>query len=45
MKRISRAIAIGAITIGMAAGAAAPAQATGLCSADWGGVHMPCKMF
>lgn len=45
MKRIARALAIGTLTFGMAAGlAVAPAQAKGLCSADWG-IPMPCKMF
>lgn len=45
MKRIARAFVIGAISIGVAAGAAAaPAQAKGLCSADWG-IPKPCQMF
>lgn len=44
MKRIARAVVIGTITIGMAAGAAAPAQAKGLCDADWG-IPKPCQMF
>lgn len=45
MKRIARAVVIGTIAIGMATGAAAPAQATGLCSADWSGWPKPCQMF
>lgn len=51
MKRIARAVAIGAMTIGLAAGVGMPAQATtgetpprGLCAADWG-IPMPCQMF
>lgn len=48
MKRIARAFAIGTITIGLAAGVTAPAQADtpprGLCAADWG-IPKHCQMF
>lgn len=45
MKRIARAVVVGTITVGMAVGMSAPAQAKGLCSAYWAGIHMPCQMF